>query len=334
MAVTTITTPGSGTWTVPAGVTSVIAEVWGGGGGGGSGTSSNTGSGGGGGGYGRKSFSVTPGNNVNYTVGAGGTWVTSGAGNPGTESWFSTNLSAGVLANGGAAGTTTTGGSGGSASGTGAVTYTGGTGANKTGSYSGGGGSSAGSNSSGNNASGITGGSAVTDGGFGGNGINTTVNGNPGGAPGGGGGGGLEGSGRISGAGANGQLRLTYFASISGTVNKTLGTLVLSSAGNLVPGIKNIDGDLDATLGTLTLVSSGDVVQKTQITGELTQTLGLLVCASDAWLSINITGTLNKTLGTLTLVSAGNIQERPPAGYTIGWEDLNMYDNLVFGYEE
>ena len=59
-----VTIPGSGTWTAPAGVTSITIECWGAGGGGGMDTNSNNGGGGGGGGgaYAKvNNFAVTPG---------------------------------------------------------------------------------------------------------------------------------------------------------------------------------------------------------------------------------------------------------------------------------
>ena len=61
----------SGTWTAPAGVTSVMVEAWGGG----SGASGNSGSAdvnGTGGAYGKSILSVTPGTTYTITVGAGG----------------------------------------------------------------------------------------------------------------------------------------------------------------------------------------------------------------------------------------------------------------------
>ncbi|RTK96716.1 MAG: hypothetical protein EKK64_03145, partial [Neisseriaceae bacterium] len=67
---------GSGNWTVPAGITSVQIELWGGGGGGGSGgagSGANGASGGGGGAYCKKTLTVTPGQTISYTVGSGGT---------------------------------------------------------------------------------------------------------------------------------------------------------------------------------------------------------------------------------------------------------------------
>lgn len=77
-------TAGSGTWTCPAGVTSITVECWGSGAGGGSATSRITpgqwyGGGAGSGAYAKKTMSVTPGTEYAYTVGAGGASDTDGA---------------------------------------------------------------------------------------------------------------------------------------------------------------------------------------------------------------------------------------------------------------
>jgi hypothetical protein len=61
-------TPGSSTWTVPAGVTEVMVELWGGGSGG---TAFNGGTSGG---YARTVQTVSPGYTISYTVGNGSTW--------------------------------------------------------------------------------------------------------------------------------------------------------------------------------------------------------------------------------------------------------------------
>lgn len=75
-----ITTPGTGTWTVPANVTKIQIEVVGGGA---NGTTNSTGGGpgGGSGGYAKKIILVSPGQTFSYQVGAGG-------GSP-TATWFS-----------------------------------------------------------------------------------------------------------------------------------------------------------------------------------------------------------------------------------------------------
>jgi hypothetical protein len=69
--VQTYTVAGSGNWTVPAGVYSVVVECVGGGGGGGFRASGCAG--GGGGGYSRKRWTVAPGTLIPYVVGVGGT---------------------------------------------------------------------------------------------------------------------------------------------------------------------------------------------------------------------------------------------------------------------
>jgi hypothetical protein len=62
---------GTNTFTVPAGVTKIMVEVWGGGGGG-AGTNSGYAGGGGGGAYGKQILTVTAGNSYTVVVGAGG----------------------------------------------------------------------------------------------------------------------------------------------------------------------------------------------------------------------------------------------------------------------
>jgi hypothetical protein len=73
----------NGTFTVPAGISKILVEVWGGGGSGGpagaSATTSSGGGGGGSGGYARKILQVTPGQSFPVVVGAGGAGVASTA---------------------------------------------------------------------------------------------------------------------------------------------------------------------------------------------------------------------------------------------------------------
>lgn len=167
-------TSGSGTWTCPAGVTSVYVECWGGGGCGGfvmqaaSDDTLTSAGGGGAGAYAAGTVSVTPGNSYAYAVGAGGlkTWYNSGEGNGGSSTFNSTS----IVAVGGTRGpvtyvsysnTYTNGAAGGlAASCTGTVKYSGGNG-NKgytiftggyTHLYSGAGGGCAGSTGAGGNA--------------------------------------------------------------------------------------------------------------------------------------------------------------------------------------
>lgn len=149
---------GSGNWTIPAGVTTVIAECWGAGGAGGGRTgSAGSGGGGGGGAYAKKTFTgLTPGNTIAYSVAA---LVTGGSGNggDGAATWFSSNDASGCVAAGGKGGTTGNGGTGGAGGATadsyGDTKYKGGDGANGSGStYGGGGGGGAGNTAAGNNA--------------------------------------------------------------------------------------------------------------------------------------------------------------------------------------
>lgn len=73
---------GADTFTVPAGVTSITAKLWGGGGGGGGGGASGLGGRGGGGGAITATFAVTPGEVLNVYVGGGGSggaWNNGGA---------------------------------------------------------------------------------------------------------------------------------------------------------------------------------------------------------------------------------------------------------------
>jgi uncharacterized repeat protein (TIGR01451 family) len=238
------TTAGNSTWVVPAGVTSVQVEVWGGGGGsGGAGAHFASTGGGSGGSFVEFTVPVTPGNTYNLTVGAGGTAGAGGAagtgasGGPGSASFFGNttvgnSTGASVIAVGGngsvgnnATGTSTTNRTatnGATApstgnfptSGTGLVSFYGTNGANAltNSNNSGGGGAGAGPTGSSN---GGAGGAALTSAG----------NGNPGTAPGGGGGGADQSSSASNGAGAvggTGKVLLTFTS--PSTISET-GTL-------------------------------------------------------------------------------------------------------------
>jgi len=202
----------NGNFTVPAGVTSINVQAWGGGGAGGQASIFSVGKGGGGGGaYASSILAVTPGNTYNVTIGAGGT-----APNQTTESTAggSTSFDALVIAQGGNNGNNTnssgTGGVGGLASESiGTTKFNGGNGGNGNTNSGGGGGSSAtvsrdGVN--GGNASGAEGGAGGIDAnGDGGNGGDKNNIGLGGTFPGGGGGGRGD-LGSASGEGGRGQL--------------------------------------------------------------------------------------------------------------------------------
>nr|WP_320020577.1 HYR domain-containing protein [uncultured Draconibacterium sp.] len=189
----TLTFTSPGTWTVPADVTEITVEAWGAGGAGGGSTSNDAGggSGGGGGGYCINVFTVTPGQTINYTVGAGGT------GSNGNGTSGDTTLILSLQANGGGGGGANMGaiGSGGTASG-GTTNITGGSGLKGK------------RNTGGNGGTGASGGA-------GGNGV-SNGKGESGRPPGGGGGGGeARGATQYAGGnGADGQIKITYTSSL------------------------------------------------------------------------------------------------------------------------
>lgn len=215
--VQTLTSAGSGTWTAPAGVTSIKIECIGGGGAGATMTSNGGGGGGKGGDYAaRLTMAVTPNVQYSYTIGAAGT--TNGGANGGVTTFTGDGgvqcIAAGgnSVVNNSATGAT---GSNGTSTGDVAHVFAGGNGANgSAGSYGGGGGSSGGSAAGGNTATNASGATAVTGGGPGGNGKSSPqgTGGAPANGPGGGGGGGLRTSSgtRNGGAGWAGQIKITY----------------------------------------------------------------------------------------------------------------------------
>jgi len=82
----------TGSWTAPAGVTSVTVDAWGGGGGGGGNSTTAQGGGGGGGGaFARKVVTVSPSTSYTVTVGAGGAGGVQANGSAGGDSWVSTS---------------------------------------------------------------------------------------------------------------------------------------------------------------------------------------------------------------------------------------------------
>lgn len=223
----------STTWVCPANVTAVQVECWGAGGAGGSAykpVSGNAfGGGGAGGSYAKKnSVSVVPGASYTISIGAGGVSAISPSLSTvsGGDSWFGSGSVTSCLAKGGAGGQTVISsgsgivGSGGIGSSTGSVGdlfFAGGNGLVGQGSPTntgGGGGGSAGISSVGGSAISYLGAAAVNGGGAGGNGKDSTGNGDgsQGGSPGGGGGGARGssvGSQALGGKGGAGQVVLT-----------------------------------------------------------------------------------------------------------------------------
>lgn len=206
--VTVTKAPGDVSFVVPAGVTCVTVNAWGGGGGGGgSDTNGEAGGGGGAGGHLSKVVTVTPGQTFTLNIGAGGNAGNSGNGNGGNGNQTQVTEPGGIVltadrGNRGRRGSDNggdgRGGSGGSASGTGATVTT------PVASHDGVNGNS-GTQKPGNGGTNTAAGS-----GAGGTGVANTT-GQDGAAPGGGGAGGERGGGnRAGGRGGDGGVTFTY----------------------------------------------------------------------------------------------------------------------------
>lgn len=198
----------SGTFTVPANVSSITVQCYGpGGNGAGAGNAGgpNGGGGGGGGAYASSILSVTAGNVYMVNVGLGGTQQ---------PSWFISPTT--VLADYGVNSTSATAGTGGTTPNSiGSTLHNGATGSNASGGTSGNGGAG-----------------AAPAGGAGGTGTATPVGtGGNGTGPAGGGAGGGPGGGP-QGLGADGQVILTYTMSGSGTVTSGFG--IVNDAGQVM----------------------------------------------------------------------------------------------------
>ncbi|HEY6505848.1 MAG TPA: SprB repeat-containing protein, partial [Chitinophagaceae bacterium] len=270
----TFSTPGTfaNGFIVPAGVTSITVQCWGGGGGGGTDAGNNNGGpGGGGGAYASSVLTVTPGQVISVTVGAGGAATVAGG-----QSSFGIF----VIALGGGSSTTSTAGTGGQASGSiGDIKFSGGNGGVGSGGTTGVGGSGGGSSASasgngvnGSNFSGATGGAGGNgpdgDGGAGGN--NGVSGGAVAGTAPGGGGGGRGDNGGTSASGAAGQVRITWtcptatisydFSSFCRSVTSATSTLTGVTGGTFssTPGltINSLTGEINpstSTAGTYTV---------------------------------------------------------------------------------
>ena len=246
-ATVTITT--SGTWTCPAGVSSISVAVQGGGGAGGAAStiSGNRGGGGGGGGGAYSSaVTVVPGTNYTCTVGAGGAGGSGNGGAGGASAFSGTGITT-LTANGGGGGALKTGagaagGSGGTATG-GAVNKSGGAGDaspnNQTAGGGGGGGAgTTGVGGAGSGATGGAGGSGSPAGGAGADSPAANHAGLTGGAPGGGGSGGYKGSTSVlnGGHGAAGQIVITYNSTPAVPAVTTTAATIIGATGATLNG--------------------------------------------------------------------------------------------------
>jgi trimeric autotransporter adhesin len=259
-------TPGTFSFTVPAGIYHVTVEAYGAGGKGASCMQSagiKAGGGGGGGAFASKIVSVIPGAMYTVKVGAGAT-----SSNPGGDSWFGTTGT--VLAKGGSScyNNSIQGALGGQAINcVGDIAFSGGNGANGIlFNYSGGGGSSATKTTKGENALTNTGGLTLCNLGSGGNGlINQNGNGTNGAFPGGGGGGAyryqlLPEINNLGGNGANGQIVIRW-------ETQQTGTALTASPGGVAQDIQ-LWLRADMVDGTIPVVNNTPInVWKTQAYG-------------------------------------------------------------------
>ena len=266
---------GTNSFTVPAGVTSITVQCWGGGGGGGN-SNNGTGNGGGGGGGGafaQKVFtSLTAGTVYTINVGAGGSGALASSTTlaiDGSDSWFSNATT--VMAKGGTHGlnNSNSGGAGGLGIGTSigdaGFIFSGGSAGNGSNNGGSAGGSSAGTAANGSNgANAATNGNitvattAPSGGGNGGRGNSGSAtnagNGEAGSAPGGGGGGSDDVASKFGGSGANGQVVVTYTlpnvtglsAAAANTCSGSSATVTVSSS-NLSTGTYTITYNVSGT---------------------------------------------------------------------------------------
>lgn len=211
-------------FTVPAGVTSITFEGWGGGGRGGSRVSSTGASGGGAAGcYVKHQLTVVPNTTYQITLGAGSS--STSAGGDTTIALSTANTTYLAVAKGGAsvANNTAAGATGSSTGCVGnMVIRAGGSGFTGSGTNGGGGGASASTYGTGVSATSSTGATAPVDGGNGGNGrTGSTGVGTAGSSRGGGGGGAYRSTSGTSngGNGANGYATITYISSTTPEIN-------------------------------------------------------------------------------------------------------------------
>jgi hypothetical protein len=259
--VVTFSQAGTGSWTCPAGVTTVLAECWGGGA-----TGAAGGGGGGGGEYAAEpSLAVTPGKVYQFTVGRGGTLLP-GLGSGGSSAFPGDSVTVvghnGLIEKGGG----TIGGAGGTGS-SNTTHHNGGTGGASP-SYGGGGGGSSGysggAGTTGSAGSGFTGGAGgVGPGGDGGAGASAPGFPVTGVSPGGGGGGGYNDTitgGNFPGAnGAPGQVQLTYTVAAGSPVaggNTTFGSA--GTTGTIVTAHGGSSAALNSATGAAGGTGSGN----------------------------------------------------------------------------
>ncbi len=303
----------SGNFIVPAGITSVNVECWGGGGSGGASTSgTQAGGGGGGGAYSKSTLSVTPLASYTVTVGLGGAPVIASSGIIGGDSWFGTSGT--ILAKGGSFGASGGGGGAGgqSVSGIGTTKFSGGNGGSASGvGPGGGGGSSAGILSNGVNGGLMTAGAAPTGGGSGGTGGLTGTAGSNGQSPGGGGGGSGDRSGSdpASGAGGNGMVTVTYTDIMGPGLSPDVMTFY--HRGSLVERIEfKLNKELSLMEGSVVTgfsVNSGSIASAIYTGKGSTNTITLTSSANGDWTSSTTVSYTNGNVAALNNQVMANI---------------------------
>jgi GEVED domain/Ig-like domain CHU_C associated/IPT/TIG domain len=297
---------GSGTFTVPANVTSVTASAWGGGGGGGgSNSNGNRAGGGGGGGAISQTFATVATNTFSYAVGAGGAGgaangpLASLTGKDGVDTSITFNPTTttiiGLFGKGGIgpAGSAGAGGAGGLTTGVG-TTSNGVNGVNgNIGSTPGNGGNS---------------GTLAAIFGTGGNGGNGA--GNPGGAPGAGGGGGRRNSGAnfVGGAGAGGRVFFNYISVSSITNPVCIGSTITITGTNFDSALNTVTINGTACTGvawvdstTITaIVASGTTSGTVVVTNTNGTNNGQSITVNAASASMNTGGSATVCTGATT----------------------------------
>lgn len=351
----TYNTAGNYTFTVPAGVSSIIVECWGAGGGaGGNSTTSDGGGGGGGGAYSRSTLTVAPGN-YNLTVGGGGAGGTGAAGTDGGNTWFGSSST--INAEGGKRGSAPSGGQGGvygvgglASGSTGDIRYSGGnggTGRNNNTGQGGPGGSSAGTGANGTSGpstwSTVSADPAPDGGGMGGDGGTNGNHGSDGSVPGGGGGGSGDksnngSSSRTGGAGADGQIIISwtppvFYSQGSGDPNVLTSWRTASglSPANFTSNNQTFiirNGDNMTTTASGWNVSGTNTVVQIQNGGILTETTAITLSANTTF-QIDDGGRLNHNVNSSTIFGG---TESIGTGSTISYGLSGNQSVLPFNY--
>jgi hypothetical protein len=307
-AQTQVTYTSNGTFTVPTGVTQITVECWGAGGGGaGSGTNNATHRGGGGGAYAASVLSVIPGSTFTVIVGTGGVGGVAANGTGGTGSPSTFGVGPLVRAAGGSGGLAISAGAGGAG---GTVAGSIGDTRYRGGNAVAGGGGGAGSTGQGGDADGNNGGLGTAL--YGGNGGTAPTGGAPG-VPGliyGGGGSGGRRSGpthQPGGAGANGQVIVTFDCP-DATITYTGSPWCTSEGPQSITITGSLGGTFSAVPAGLTInTSTGLITPSTSTPGTYTVTYfipGAYGCA-------DVNATTSVTINALPTVNCDAVNNDP-----------------------